>query len=219
MSEKFYAVKKGYKTGIYNDYNSVRKQITGFKNPIFKKFSTIEEAEAFMNSGKKPKQPIINVNKKMVNDSDKVLKTINIWIGSNEDTQECFVCLSEDVEMKDYYIKKMKYEFAKIAKPIILNLYSLYMAFCLLTLKYDSETLKTNYHVVFHCKTNHVIDGFKKKYWEWTNRDSDESFKDYTKVFQLFQSFFENYKYSNLPKFTFVIDKYFNEFIEKYVNK
>lgn len=47
---KFYAVKKGIKPGIYHSWNEAQPQVKGFKGAIFKSFATQEEAENFMNA-------------------------------------------------------------------------------------------------------------------------------------------------------------------------
>lgn len=44
----FYAVAKGKNTGIYTNWLECKKQIDGFKNPKFRKFSTQKEAEDFI---------------------------------------------------------------------------------------------------------------------------------------------------------------------------
>lgn len=48
---KYYAVHKGKKPGIYNDWSSCQAQVNGFCNPIFKKFEKKEEAEKFVKEG------------------------------------------------------------------------------------------------------------------------------------------------------------------------
>jgi ribonuclease HI len=48
---KFYAVHKGKKPGIYNDWPSCQIQVNGYNNPIFKKFDKKEDAEKFMKEG------------------------------------------------------------------------------------------------------------------------------------------------------------------------
>lgn len=47
--ENHYAVKKGFIPGIYQQWEDVKKQVEGFSNAQYKKFSTLEEAEAYMN--------------------------------------------------------------------------------------------------------------------------------------------------------------------------
>ena len=68
-NSKYYAVKKGHNPGIYPTWDEAKKQIGGFSGPIFKKFSTLEDAQKFMNiknyeSKQKQKQSI----SKKVND-------------------------------------------------------------------------------------------------------------------------------------------------------
>ena len=46
--EKFYAVKKGKKTGIFSTWDECKEQVTGFKGAVYKSFKTLSEAEAFL---------------------------------------------------------------------------------------------------------------------------------------------------------------------------
>lgn len=48
MAKKFYAVRRGLKTGIYTDWDSCRRNVTGFKGAEYKGFATRAEAEAFL---------------------------------------------------------------------------------------------------------------------------------------------------------------------------
>ena len=48
MMTKFYAVRKGKKTGIFSTWDECKEQVTGFKGAIYKGFKTIEEAEEFI---------------------------------------------------------------------------------------------------------------------------------------------------------------------------
>ena len=45
---KFYAVRKGKKTGIFSTWDECKEQVTGYKGAIYKSFKTIEEAEEFI---------------------------------------------------------------------------------------------------------------------------------------------------------------------------
>lgn len=45
---KYYAVKKGKKTGIYLKWDDCKQQVMGFSGAIYKSFPTKEEAEAFL---------------------------------------------------------------------------------------------------------------------------------------------------------------------------
>ena len=47
----FYAVHKGEKPGVYNDWYSCEPQVKGYKNAQHKKFDTREEAEKFVEHG------------------------------------------------------------------------------------------------------------------------------------------------------------------------
>ena len=45
---KFYAVRKGKKTGIFSTWDECKEQVTGYKGAIYKSFKTLEEAEEFV---------------------------------------------------------------------------------------------------------------------------------------------------------------------------
>jgi ribonuclease HI len=47
----FYAVKAGHKPGIYFSWSDTLQQVTGFKNPIHRRFDSLTEAEAFLANG------------------------------------------------------------------------------------------------------------------------------------------------------------------------
>ncbi len=51
MAAKFYAVKKGRKTGIFRTWSEAEKQIKGYSGAIFKSFLSKEEAEMFLGEG------------------------------------------------------------------------------------------------------------------------------------------------------------------------
>ena len=44
----YYVVKVGYNPGIYETWNECKEQIDKFKSPVFKKFSSYEDAECFL---------------------------------------------------------------------------------------------------------------------------------------------------------------------------
>ena len=45
---KFYAVKKGKKTGVFLTWDECKEQVTGFKGAVYKSFKTLPEAEDFL---------------------------------------------------------------------------------------------------------------------------------------------------------------------------
>jgi len=49
----FYAVKIGITPGIYNSWEECKQQVMGYSNPKYKKFNTIDECNAFMQSQNK----------------------------------------------------------------------------------------------------------------------------------------------------------------------
>lgn len=46
----YYAVAKGRTTGIFTTWDEAKREVTGYKGAVFKKFKTLEEAEAFLSS-------------------------------------------------------------------------------------------------------------------------------------------------------------------------
>lgn len=49
--QKYYAVKKGTKPGVYDTWDECSKQVSGYKGAVYKAFPSLEEAQAFV-SGK-----------------------------------------------------------------------------------------------------------------------------------------------------------------------
>lgn len=63
-SKKFYyVVKKGIIPGIYNNWNDCKKQINGFSGALYKKFSSYEEAQLFLNNGQINELPLFDQNR------------------------------------------------------------------------------------------------------------------------------------------------------------
>ena len=48
MATKYYAVRAGRSAGVFLTWAECQKQVTGFPGAVFKSFTTIEEAEAFV---------------------------------------------------------------------------------------------------------------------------------------------------------------------------
>ena len=45
--ETYYVVKRGHNIGIFKTWGECKKAVTGYKNPVFRKFNTFEEASIF----------------------------------------------------------------------------------------------------------------------------------------------------------------------------
>lgn len=48
MAKKYYTVKKGYNTGIYETWDECQAQVKGFSGAVYKSFSLLDDAKAFM---------------------------------------------------------------------------------------------------------------------------------------------------------------------------
>ena len=58
--KKFYAVRRGYRPGIYIAWSGpdgAEAQVKGFSNPLYRAFATLREAEAWLKGEPLPKQP------------------------------------------------------------------------------------------------------------------------------------------------------------------
>lgn len=60
--KKFYAVKKGYQTGVFLTWAECQKQTQGFKGALFKSFPTQAEAENYLNE-----QPTVTISEQADN--------------------------------------------------------------------------------------------------------------------------------------------------------
>ncbi|WP_052447242.1 RNase H1/viroplasmin domain-containing protein [Clostridium polynesiense] len=56
---KYYAVKKGFNTGIFNTWEECEVNIKGFKNAEYKSFTSMEEAKFYLEN-----IDILNLHKK-----------------------------------------------------------------------------------------------------------------------------------------------------------
>lgn len=48
MAVKYYAVKKGFKTGIFNSWNECKQVVNGYSGAIYKSFTSLQEAKEFL---------------------------------------------------------------------------------------------------------------------------------------------------------------------------
>lgn len=48
MIQKYYAVRKGKKTGIFNTWNEAKAQVHGFKGAEYKSFTSLDEAKNYL---------------------------------------------------------------------------------------------------------------------------------------------------------------------------
>jgi len=65
----YYAVAKGFNPGVYTNWENCKKQVNGYSGPIFKKFSSMTEAEHFIkyhNSNSKSPTPTVDTSEQEV---------------------------------------------------------------------------------------------------------------------------------------------------------
>ncbi|MDE7112054.1 MAG: ribonuclease H family protein, partial [Malacoplasma sp.] len=81
MSKKYYSVAVGRKIGIFNNWKDCQESVIGFKNAIYKSFSTLEEAKLFLFNFKKSNKEISDelINDIQVKNSVKLDLKENIY--------------------------------------------------------------------------------------------------------------------------------------------
>lgn len=67
-NEKYYVVRKGHHIGIFKTWGECKKAVEGYKNPIFRKFDTFEEAKEFLKTGSKSSSSVNITTKSSLTD-------------------------------------------------------------------------------------------------------------------------------------------------------
>ncbi len=62
MAKKYYAVKSGRKTGVFENWNACKEQIHGYSGAVYKSFENYDDACVFMEGQKKKKAEIDHSN-------------------------------------------------------------------------------------------------------------------------------------------------------------
>lgn len=88
--ETYYVVKKGYQPGIYKTWLECKKAVEGFKGPIYKKFSSFDEANTFFKSEVKTSisSTFKETSKDTFKDTNKILLENSLSSISIEDMQK-----------------------------------------------------------------------------------------------------------------------------------
>ena len=55
---KYYAVRNGYHTGIFNTWDECKKEVSGFSGAEYKSFTKLEDAKAFLGEKKEKAPPL-----------------------------------------------------------------------------------------------------------------------------------------------------------------
>lgn len=74
-NEKYYVVRKGHHIGIFKTWGECKKAVEGYKNPIFRKFNTFEEAKEFLKTGSKSSSSVNITTKSSLTDKTILLTT------------------------------------------------------------------------------------------------------------------------------------------------
>lgn len=60
MASKFYAVRQGRKTGIFYTWDECKKQTVGFSGAVYKSFTTMEQAQEYLNVEKNDENEVFD---------------------------------------------------------------------------------------------------------------------------------------------------------------
>lgn len=72
---KFYVVRRGKKTGIFNTWSECKESVEGFSNAEYKSFTSMEEAQIYLN--------VINnhlIQNELINEYENKLKTVRAYV-------------------------------------------------------------------------------------------------------------------------------------------
>lgn len=81
--KKYYAVKKGYKTGVFDNWTDCQSAISGYSNAEYKGFATEEEANQYLEGNKTPLFAKASLNDDMSTMSDRLIAYVD---GSYDDS-------------------------------------------------------------------------------------------------------------------------------------
>ena len=103
--ESFYVVVRGKKPGIYNNWIECKSYVDGFKNPLYKKFTTLSEAKLFFEQN-------INTHKQLntqldLSSNNNTINTINTINNTNSnlignDVLDKIKGLSSNIKSSEY---------------------------------------------------------------------------------------------------------------------
>ena len=100
--DTYYVVKKGHTIGIFKTWGECKKSIDGYKNPIFRKFETYEEANSFF------KNKIATTKKDTINTTDtKNIKFINTQKQTVNDTNKLNDVTESNKEENSFFGEKI----------------------------------------------------------------------------------------------------------------
>lgn len=195
----YYAVRRGWNTGVYDNYSECKTQIENFHNSVFKKFSNKEEAERFLTEKlTRHVVPISHSNTQSDGIGQKSVRE-NIWITTDEIEQSMTVIFGKDDErniIKDY----TRNPFPGIHTSVQLGILATFIA-----LKTIYGHTKQTACVIIHCKSFYLYSALTNTFWQWLqdnqnirsfSRKGCPSTKDFytNRAYALLRDFLESHK-------------------------
>ena len=99
QAQTYYVVKKGHKTGIFKTWLECKASVDGYKNPIFRKFSSFIEASEFYGAGNSNSNGNSNGN----SNSNKTLsQTKSPIVAASFEDMEKIKAMSENIKSSEY---------------------------------------------------------------------------------------------------------------------
>ncbi len=170
---KYYAVKKGKKTGIFTTWDEALEQVSGFSGAIYKSFSNKEDAEAFIN----------DLDNEKIDDNNPVVYVDGSY---NKETEEysfgaVFIVDGKETRFKKKYEKDEYSVHRNVAGEIkgagfVIN-YAINRNYKEINLYYDYEGIRSWYLGLWQAKTPIAI-----KYREFAISSKDKIKVNFIKV-------------------------------------
>lgn len=102
MAKKFYAVRKGYNTGIYENWDECKKQVNGFSGAEYKSFPSLNEAKEYMGNKVQTNDIMFEQNKSITVHKDNKIKKDEVYIKPKDTEAVAYVDGSYDSKTKRF---------------------------------------------------------------------------------------------------------------------
>lgn len=194
---KYYAVRKGYKPGIYETWDEAKLQVHGYSGAQYKSFASKEDAINYLNEDN-------DINKsndvKVVSDSqqinqtiidDKVYKTLVYTDGSCKDNKGGIgiVIITNGLE-HSFFTKLIGYCTNNIAE-----LYAIYQALLLIRQYNLTEPIET---VQLYTDSDYCVKIFNEYIYNWLRNDWKNSSGETVANIEIIQSIYAMLKTMNV---------------------
>ena len=104
QSQTYYVVKKGRKTGIFRTWLECKSAVDGYKNPIFRKFSSFIEASEFYGNGNGDSNTstLKSQTNTSQNTSHNISNNTSSIVSASSDDMEKIKAMSANIKSSEY---------------------------------------------------------------------------------------------------------------------